>query len=309
LSLLFACDDVPPEPWVAALQAEMPDLDIRIWPDCGDPDAVEAALIWGPHAAEMGRFPNLKAILSLGAGVDHILRAPGRPVHVPVARLVDPGLSQGMREYICCHVLRYHRDMPAYANQQNRGLWIERRQTLAGERRVGIMGLGTLGAAAAEGLVRLGFDVLGWSRSRKTLAGVGCFYGDEAFHPFLAQCEILVCLLPLTPETADILNRETLSALPPGAALINVGRGEHLVEADLLALLETGQISGATLDVFRTEPLPRDHVFWRHPKITVTPHIAAVTLARTAAPEIADNLRRLADGRPLLHVVDPGRGY
>jgi len=309
LSLLFACTDVPPDPWIAALRAELPGLEVRVWPDCGATEEVEAALIWGPYADQMGRFPNLKAILSLGAGVDHILRAPGRPPHVPVVRLVDPGLQQGMREYVTCHVLRHHRDIPAYAEQARKGLWIERRQILPGERRLGIMGLGALGAACAEALVPFGFDVIGWSRSRKTINGVGCFYGEEAFRPFLAQCEILVCLLPLTPDTVDILNRDTLSALPPGATLINVGRGEHLVEEDLLALLDSGHIAGATLDVFRTEPLPRGHPFWRHPKITVTPHIAAVTLARTAAPEIADNLRRLADGRPLLHVVDPGRGY
>ncbi len=309
MSLLFACDDVPPEPWIEALRAELPGLDIHVWPDCGDPKAVEAALIWGPHASQMGKFPNLKAILSIGAGVDHILRAPGRPAHLPVIRLVDPGLRQGMCDYVTCHVARHHRDMPAYAEQQRKALWIEHRQTLAHERRVGIMGLGSLGEACAGALVGLGFDVIGWSRSRKELKGVGCFYGADGLHPFLAQSEILVCLLPLTPDTGDILNRATLSALPPGAALINVGRGEHLVEADLLALLASGQIAGATLDVFRTEPLPRDHAFWRHPKITVTPHIAAVTLPRTAAPVIADTLRRLAKGQKPLNVVDTGRGY
>ncbi|MEE8332811.1 MAG: glyoxylate/hydroxypyruvate reductase A [Alphaproteobacteria bacterium] len=309
MSLLFACDDVPPAPWIKALQAELPDLDIDVWPDCSDPLAVEAALIWGPHASQMDKFPNLKAILSIGAGVDHILRAPGRPDGVPVVRLVDPGLRQGMIDYVTCHVARHHRDMPAYAEQQHKALWIERRQTLAHERRVGIMGLGSLGKACAEALVGLGFDVIGWSRSRKTIDGVGCFYGEDALHSFLAKTEILVCLLPLTPDTTDIMNHTTLSALPPGATLINVGRGEQLVEADLLALLETGQIAGATLDVFRTEPLPRDHAFWSHPNITVTPHIAAVTLARTAAPVIADTLRRLAKGRKLLNVVDPGRGY
>lgn len=309
MSLLFACDDVPPAPWIEALRAELPGLDIHVWPDCGEPRAVEAALIWGPHASQMGKFPNLKAILSLGAGVDHILRAPGRPADIPVVRLVDPGLRQGMCDYVACHVLRHHRDMPAYEEQQKKALWIERRQTLGPECRVGIMGLGTLGTACAEALLGLGFDVIGWSRSRKTLNGVGCFYGIEGLHPFLTQSEILVCLLPLTPDTTGILNRATLSALTPGAALINVGRGEHLVEADLLFLLETGQISAATLDVFRTEPLPRDHAFWNHPKITVTPHIAAVTLARTAAPVIADTLRRLAKGQKLLNVVDTERGY
>lgn len=309
MSLVFACQDVPPAPWIRALRAEIPDLEVYVWPDHGDADAVEFALIWGPYAAEMGRFPNLKAMISLGAGVDHILAQRDRPTDVPVVRLVDPGLRTGMLEYVLYAVLRYHRHMPEYETQQKRKLWIERRQLLPSERRIGILGLGEMGLACAEVLERLGFDVIGWSRTKKEIHNVGCFYGDEALTAFLGQSAILVCLLPLTPETACILDRDAFAALPPGAWLINVGRGGHVVEEDLLAALESGHIAGATLDVFRTEPLPKEHPFWDHPNVTVTPHVAALTLPQSAAPAIADIVERARAERPLLNVVDPERGY
>jgi glyoxylate/hydroxypyruvate reductase A len=291
------------------LRAEIPHLEVYVWPDHGDADAVEFALIWGPYAAAMGRFPNLKAMISLGAGVDHILAQPDRPMDVPVVRLVDPGLRTGMLEYVLYAVLRYHRHMPDYETQQQRKLWIERRQLLPAERRIGILGLGEMGLACAQVLERLGFDVIGWSRTKKEIHNVGCFYGDEALTAFLGQSAILVCLLPLTPETAGVLDRDAFAALPPGAYLINVGRGGHVVEEDLLAALESGHIAGATLDVFRTEPLPRGHPFWDHPGVTVTPHIAALTLPQSAAPAITEIIERARAGRPLLNVVDPERGY
>ena len=309
MSLVFACQDVPPAPWIRALREELPELEVFVWPDHGEPAAVEFALIWGPWAGEMGRFPNLKAMISLGAGVDHILERQDRPKHVPIVRLVDPGLRTGMLEYLLYSILRHHRRMPEYEAQQKRRLWIERRQYLPSERRIGILGLGEIGTACAEVLARLGFDVIGWSRTKKEIHNVGCFYGREALGAFLGQSTILICLLPLTPETEGILDREAFAALPPGAYLVNVGRGGHVVEADLLAALESGHLAGATLDVFRTEPLPKEHPFWSHPNVTVTPHIAALTLPQTAAPAIADIVERARTGRPLLHVVDPERGY
>lgn len=309
MSLVFACQDVPPAPWIRALQAELPDLEVYVWPDHGDAEAVEFALIWGPHAAEMGRFPNLKAMISLGAGVDHILEQRDRPPDVPIVRLVDPGLRTGMLEYVLYAVFRYHRRMPEYEMQQKRRVWIERRQYLPSERRIGILGLGEIGTVCAEVLERLGFDVIGWSRTKKEIHNVGCFYGNEALAAFLGQSSILICLLPLTPETAGVLNRDAFAALPPGAYLINVGRGGHVVEEDLMAALDSGHVAGATLDVFQTEPLPRDHPFWTHPNVTVTPHIAALTLPQTAAPTIAEIIQRARAGRPLLNVVDPERGY
>ena len=309
MSLIFACQDVPPGSWIGAIKSAMPDLDIHIWPDHGEADAVEFALIWGPHAGEMSQFPNLKAMISIGAGVDHILDQPSRPLHVPVVRLVDPGLKFGMVEFVVYNVLRYHRRMPEYALQQDKGLWIERAQTLPSDRRVGILGLGEIGTACASALARMRFDVVGWSRSKKEVLDVGCFYGDEMLTAFLGQSEILICILPLTVETHGILNKQTLSALPAGAYVINVGRGGHVVEQDLLDALNSGHISGAALDVFDTEPLPQDHPFWSHSNVTVTPHIAALTMPQTAVPVIVDIIKNIRAGRPIPGEVDPSQGY
>lgn len=309
MSLVFACQDVPAAPWIAALRNCLPEMEIHIWPDMGKPEDVEFALIWGPYAREMKQFPNLKAMISLGAGVDHILDQVDRPPHVPVARLVDPGLKIGMAEYVVYNVLRFHRRMPDYAQQQEKQLWIERFQTLPSERRIGILGLGEIGIACAEALVALGFDVLGWSRTKKDILNVGCFYGDEALKSFLSQSETLVCLLPLTPETNGILGKIHLAALPAGAYLINVGRGAHVIEADLLEALDSGHIAGAALDVFQTEPLPKGHPLWTHPNVTITPHIAALTLPTTAAPVIADIIHAAQAGQAIPHLVDAQRGY
>lgn len=309
MSLIFACQDIPPAPWIAALRQELPDTHIYVWPDHGVAENVEFAVIWGPFAREMKQFPNLKAMMSLGAGVDHILEQVDRPVHVPVVRLIDPGLQTGMIEYVLYQVLRYHRHMADYEQQQRKALWIERSQRLPSDRRIGILGLGQIGIACAEALNRLGFDVIGWSRTKKEILNVGCFYGDESLKAFLGQSTILVCLLPLTPETDGILNKVTLAAMPAGSYLINVGRGGHLIEADLLEALNSGHIAGATLDVFREEPLPKDHPFWRHPQVTVTPHIAALTLPQTAVPVIADIVRRIRAGEEVPGMIDPVLGY
>ncbi|MBT5049176.1 MAG: glyoxylate/hydroxypyruvate reductase A [Rhodospirillaceae bacterium] len=284
-------------------------MEVHVWPDFGAPEDVEFALIWGPYASEMKQFPNLKAMISLGAGVDHILDQVDRPPHVPVARLVDPGLKIGMVEYVVYNVLRFHRRMPDYRQQQEKQLWIERYQTLPSERRVGILGLGEIGVACAQALIALGFDVLGWSRTKKDIHKVGCFYGDEALKAFLGQSEILICLLPLTPETNGILGKIHLAALPAGAYLINAGRGAHVIEADLLEALGSGHIAGAALDVFQTEPLPKGHPLWSHANVTVTPHIAALTLPTTAGPVIADIVHAAQAGKPIPHRVNAKRGY
>jgi glyoxylate/hydroxypyruvate reductase A len=309
VSLIFACQDVPPSPWISALSMELPELEIHVWPDHGNEEDVEFAIIWGPYAREMRQFPNLKAILSLGAGVDHILEQVDRPLHVPIVRLVDPGLKTGMVEYVLYHVLRYHRRMFDYEQQQEKALWIERSQAAPSERRVGILGLGEIGIACAEALNHLGFDVIGWSRTKKDILKVGCFYGDESLKPFLTLTDILICLLPLTPETEGILNKVTLESMPAGSYLINVGRGGHLMENDLLDALNSGHIAGATLDVFREEPLGKDSPFWHHPNVSMTPHIAALSLPQTAVPVIADSIARIQSGQTVPGLVDPNIGY
>jgi len=270
---------------------------------------IDYALVWRPEPGFLASLPNLKLILSLGAGVDHLLGDPRLPRHLPIVRLVDPHMTDAMSEYVVLQVLRLHRRDLDYRAQQEAGIWRELDQQNAGERRVGILGLGELGQDAARKLRVLGFDVAGWTRSDKTVAGVRSYHGPAGLPSLLARSEILVCLLPLTTETEGILNTRTLALLPKGAALVNAARGAHLVEGDLLDALASGQISAAVLDVFCEEPLPAGHPFWHHPRVIVTPHVAAFTNPATAAPIILDNIRRFEEGRPLANRVDPARGY
>ncbi len=287
----------------------MPGLDIRVWPQIGDPAAIDYALVWRPEPGLLAGLPNLKLVLSLGAGVDHILCDPQLPRAVPIVRLVDPYLTDAMSEYVALQVLRMHRQDFDYRTQQQAGIWRELPQKNAGQRAVGILGFGEIGQDAGRKLKALGFQVSGWGRHEKTVAGFATFAGRAGLVRLLAQSEILVCLLPLTSETQDILNASTFAALPKGAGLVNAGRGAHLVEEDLIPALDSGQLSGAALDVFREEPLPPSHPFWRHPRILVTPHIAGTTNPETAAPIVLDTIRRFEAGRPLLNWVDPARGY
>ncbi len=309
MALLFLSSIDSATRWTAELHRLLPDLDIRIWPEIGDPAAIDAALVWRPPAGLLASLPNLKLIASLGAGVDHILADPLLPKSIPIVRLVDPYMTAAMSEYVQLQVLRLHRQDPAYRAQQRQHLWHELAQPNAAERRVGVLGLGTLGGDAALKLCVLGFDVAGWSRTERRLPGIACFHGEDGLQAVLGRSEILACLLPLTPETEGILDARLFSILPRGAAIINCARGRHLVEADLIPALDSGQLSAAVLDVFRDEPLPREHPFWDDPRITLTPHVAAATHAPTAALAVADNLRRLRQGQPPLNRIDLGRGY
>ena len=310
MAMLFVTDFDDPQEWVPALRAEMPDLEVRVWPDLGDPGEIAYALAWNPKPGLLASLPNLKAIFSLGAGVDGILADTTLPADVPLVRMVDDSLTRGMVEYVVLQVLDWHRQGAAYRGQQRKALWRPRRQKLARECRVGVMGLGELGRATAQGLAALDFDLAGWSRSARTLDGITCFHGSgQGFGHFLARSEILVCLLPLTGETTGILGGKTFSRLPKGAYLINAARGGHLNETDLLAALGSGQLAGAALDVFADEPLARGHPFWRDPRITITPHVASVTHARTAVKSVAAGIRRVEAGEPLENVVDVKRGY
>jgi len=308
-TLLFATAHDDPGPWLDAVRAHLPDMRLRVWPDLPDPAAIDYALVWKPKPGLLATLPNLKVIFSLGAGVDALLADPTLPP-VPLVRMVEPGLTEGMTEYVCLHVLRWHRDAPTLEAQQRDGIWRQPTdQKLARERRVGILGLGVLGGDAARALAALRFDVAGWSRTPKDLPGIACFHGADGLEAMLARTDILVCLLPATAETAGILDRRLFDRLPRGAVVINAARGAHLVEGDLLAALDDGHLSGATLDVFHQEPLPPGHPFWTHPRITVTPHVAALTHARTAMAEIAEGIRRHMAGEPLRHVVDRAAGY
>jgi glyoxylate/hydroxypyruvate reductase len=309
MALLFRSTVDSAARWRAQLTRLTHELDVRVWPEIGDPTEIDYALVWRPETGFLASLPSLKLILSLGAGVDHLLGDPQLPRHIPIVRLVDPHMTDAMSEYVVLQVLRLHRRDLDYRAQQEAGVWRELDQPNAVERRVGILGLGELGQDAAKKLKALGFDVAGWSRSEKNLTGIASYAGAPGLSQLLPRSEILVCLLPLTTETEGILNASTLALLPRGAALINAARGAHLVEADLLAALASGQVSAAVLDVFRQEPLPADHPFWRHPRVILTPHVAAFTNPTTAAPIILDNIRRFEDGRPLLNRVDLARGY
>jgi glyoxylate/hydroxypyruvate reductase len=309
MALLFRSTVDSAARWRAQLTRLTEELDIRVWPHIGDPAEIDYALVWRPEPGFLASLPNLKLILSLGAGVDHLLGDPQLPRYLPIVRLVDPHMTAAMSEYVVLQVLRLHRQDLDYRAQQQERVWRELDQKNAADRRVGILGFGELGRDAAKKLRTLGFDVVAWSRGEKTVAGIESYAGAEGLRLLLARSEILVCLLPLTAETEGILNACNLALLPRGAALVNVSRGAHLVEDDLLAGLASGQISGAVLDVFHDEPLPADHPFWHHPRVVVTPHVAAFTNPATAAPIILDNIRRFEEGRPLLNQVDPARGY
>ena len=309
MALLFIAPDLEIPPYVEQLLILDPELDIRIWPEIGDADDIELALTWNHPLGELRNFKNLKCIASFGAGVDHILRDPNLPQGVPVTRVVESSMPQFMSEYVILSALNYCRQFDIYKNDKLEKRWQPRIPLLARNICIGIMGLGQLGADAATKLVKLGFAVYGWSRTPKTIPGVLSFAGDDALADFLTQANVLICLLPLTSASRGILNRNTFKILPPGAYIINVARGEHLVEKDLLDALESGHLSGACLDVFNVEPLPEDHPFWNHPNIMITPHISSLTDPKAVMPQILENYYRMKSGNPLLHVVDVERGY
>ncbi|MFM7415098.1 MAG: 2-hydroxyacid dehydrogenase [Alphaproteobacteria bacterium] len=296
--------------WEAALLAVDPSLEIRLFPDAGNPDEIEAAVVWTAHdMMELRRYPKLKLIVSMGAGVDHLLRAPGPPPGIPVARLKDVLLTSAMAEWVLLNVLRFHRQDPEYRALQQRKEWLELSAPSTAERRIGILGIGELGSAAARVLTSLGFPVMGWSRSAKTLPGVQNFHGADGLMAMAGQSDILICLLPLTPQTRGVLNAKLLSALPRGAYVINGARGGHMVAEDMLAALDSGHIAGAALDVFEPEPLPAESRFWSHPKVFLTPHAASITIPASVAPQVVENIHNLRTGRPLINLVDFSLGY
>lgn len=308
--LLFASRIDKAGHWRESFQRLAPDIEMRVWPDEVDDLAqIDCALVWNPPAGLLARAPNLRLIQSLGAGVDGLLSDPDLPRHVPVARVVDPLLTQCMIEYVVLHTLYHHRLMPMFARQQAAALWHETIAPPAQKRTVGILGLGELGTASAQALTALGFRVAGWSRRPKEFPGVTSFSGASGLPEMLAQTDILVCMLPLTGETEDILDARLLGQLPAGASLINCGRGRHLVDADLLAALDSGQIAGASLDVFRQEPLPADHPFWARSEIVITPHVASISDPQSTAAFVVENIRRVWAGKPPLHQVDLSKGY
>lgn len=301
--------DVPRGPaWASYFAEHAPDLDFRVWPDAGDLKEVEYLIAWQAPSDLLAALPRLKVLFSSGAGIDHI-DVSAVPAHVPIVRMVEPGIIDGMVEYVSLAVLALHRDYFDYVESKSRRIWAQIEVPPASARAVGVMGLGTLGRAVLERLVAYGFRLRGWNRSPREIDGVEIFAGADQLKPFLRGCDMLICLLPLTSATCGILNRELFQALPAGAALINVGRGAHLVNSDLLDALESGHLSRAILDVTDPEPLPPEHPFWDHPRVFVTPHVASMTQPETAAPILLENLRRHQRGEPLMDLIDRRRGY
>jgi glyoxylate/hydroxypyruvate reductase A len=302
VSLLYRADPERGRAWQAMFAELAPDVPLRIWPDIGDPRAIRYLAAWQPSVELIETLPNLQVVFSLGAGVDQFdlsrMREP-----IALVRLVEPGITAGMVEYVLFATLALHRHMLDYREAQQAGRWSPISVVPANERRVGIMGLGQLGHAASAALNGLGFRLHGWSRSPRAVEGVRCFAGQAQLAEFLGCCDILICLLPLTDETRGILGRETFAALPQGAGIVNVGRGGHLRQGDLLAALDSGRLSGAVLDVLDREPPSPDHPFWRHPRVLLTPHIASMTHPKTAALALLDNIRRHQDGREMLGLV------
>lgn len=295
--------------WRDTVAEHMPELEFRVWPDAGDLAEIDYALVWKPEPGLLASLPNLKAILSLGAGVDHIFADPELPQGVPISRVVNENMALRMREWVLLHVLSHHRRQREYNQLQRARVWRDLEQPHAGERSVGVMGLGELGGDSARHLAAIGFDVIGWSRSPRDVPGVRTFHGRDGLKAFLAETDILVSVLPLTPETTNMINADFLSHLPRGASFINAGRGQQVVEADLLAALDSGHISEATLDVFQTEPLPVTDPLWTHPRVTVTPHIAAFTDPRALVRQVVEDIRRVERGAEVTNPVDPARGY
>jgi glyoxylate/hydroxypyruvate reductase A len=306
MNITFCCADTRPEPWLEGLRAALPGATVSEW-QVGAPQA-DHAVVWSPPQQFLDEQPGLKGLFNIGAGVDALLRL-RLPPGVEVVRLDDAGMSVQMAEYVCHAVIRHFREFDGYEADMARGRWSFRKPRMRAEFPVGVMGLGVLGQRVARALRHFEFPVHGWSRTPKAVADVVCHAGAQGLDEFLASCRVLVNLLPLTPDTRDILNRRTLSRLQPGGYVINVARGAHLVDDDLLALLDSGHLAGATLDVFRTEPLPKEHVFWQHPKITLTPHTSARTLREESIAQIAGKIRALERGERIAGVVDRVRGY
>ncbi|QEI06679.1 glyoxylate/hydroxypyruvate reductase A [Pigmentiphaga aceris] len=308
MSFLYKSEPARGAVWAKRFAEVAPDIPFHIWPETGDPLAVRYLAAWQPPEKLMETFPNLELVFCVAAGIDNFDLS-GIPLSIPVVRMIEPGLAAGMTEYIMLTVLAAHRDWLQYIDQQRSQVWKDVPAQLASSRRVGILGMGALGKPAAQALANIGFQVAGWSRSGHDVDGIESFAGEEQLPAFLARCDILVCLLPLTDATRGILNRKLFDTLPKGAILINAGRGAHLVEDDLLSALDDGQLGGAILDVTLVEPLPADAPLWKHPRVLITPHVASRSQAETSIDVLMNNLQRFKRGEPMVGEIDRTLGY
>lgn len=306
MSLLINIPDRPLEKLISKLSTSIPVEEIQIWPDVKAPESVSLALVWKQHQGSLLGLPNLKGISSFGAGVDSILADTKLP-DVPIARIVDDNLAKDMARFVFTMIQHHKLRLQQFANQQEVALW--KPKSARKGNRVGILGFGQLGQASASFLTQMGYDVAAWGRSNKQIEGITCLTGEAGFEQVVANSDFLVCLLPLTPETENILNTRVFELMPSDSALINVARGKHLVENELIEALHNKQLAHAYLDVFIQEPLTKEHPFWQHPNVTITPHISAVTNVDTAVAQIVANYQRVKNGLPMLNCIDRKTGY
>jgi glyoxylate/hydroxypyruvate reductase A len=309
MSVLLASTVGPAARWMAPLQAALPDEILRTDADAEDLSDVEIVLLAKKAPGLYARLPNLRLIIALQAGIDSLLEDPELPRDVPLTRAGRPQGDQMIAEYVLLHVLRHHRNMPLFLANQRAGIWDKPEVLEASERRVGFLGLGIIAMPCATLVRDVGFQVAAWTRTAKEVPGIDNFVGEDQLQAFLARCDIVINVLPLTQATENLIDARTLAMLPKGAALINIGRGQHVVDADLIAALDTDHLAAATLDVYRTEPLPTEHPFWTHPKITMMPHTARKSRPDHVAPQVAENIRRLRASEPLLQLVNREVGY
>ena len=306
MNISICLSNISPEPWVVSLKKALPDATVVVWKP-GAPLA-DYAIVWNPPQQFIDEQPDLAALFNIGAGVDNLLQL-SLPSSLKVVRLEDAGMLVEMSEYVCHAVIRYFREFKQHETNKQLSKWSYRKTKTRNDFTIGVMGLGTLGMQVIKTLQMFEYPVNGYSRTLKEIEGVECFSGEQGLLEFLKSTRVLINLLPLTPETENIMNYNTLSQLQPGGYVINVARGKHLVDDDLLKLIDAGHLAGATLDVFRTEPLTADHPFWQHPKITITPHTAARTQREESITQIARKIQSLQQGNLITGIVDLQRGY
>lgn len=310
MRILLHRADGKTEPWIKDFAKYLPEAEIEIWHAGEKNQPCDYAVVWSPPEAMLAELATVKAIFVTGAGVDALLKfSDALPSNIPIIRLEDAGMAVQMAEYVTHSVLRYFRRFDEYEAQARAGQWAPLPQHHKEDFAVGVLGMGVLGTRVLEALAPFGFPLRGWSRTEKSMPGVQTFTGADGLDTFLRGSRVLVCMLPLTPDTSNIMDRTNMSKLPAGAYIINVARGAHIAEPDLLTLIKSGHIAAATLDVFRNEPLPAQHPFWQEPRITITPHISALTLRRESVQQIAANIRKTEAGEQVAGIVDRTLGY
>jgi glyoxylate/hydroxypyruvate reductase len=309
MSIVIIFNNKDPKPWAQSLKEKLPKITISVYPEVENPADVTFAICWKADKNVLLNFPNLAVIQSVGASIDHILRSQTVRENQIITRIVDENLSNDMWEFLLAAVMSNLKKLDVYAQKKEDKKWEPTQYTTIKNTTISILGLGQIGSLVAQKFAALGFQVQGWSTSQKNIEDVTCHAGQNELEPFLKNTDFLINILPLTAETEGFLDKNVLKKIKKGGFLINVGRGEHLVEQDLMDLLDENYLSGALLDVFRVEPLPQDHAFWTHPKIQITPHIASLTNVESATTQIAENYKNHTSGKALKHIVSVEKGY